>query len=170
MESTTQTASMPTVAAPVLAAVAVKLTPFWTSNAEAWFQQAEAQFALSNVILEEMRYWHVISALNSTTAIRVSPLLPTLPSRYSYMELKNLLISTYGLSDDQCARQFLSMTELGDRQPSELMDEMLCLHGTEELNFTIRFPFKRVLPQPVRHTLSAFLSIDLRQWAHEADR
>lgn len=87
-----------------------------------------------------------------------------LPSRYSYMELKNLLISTYGLSDDQCARLFLS------REPRELMDEMLHLHRTEKPNFTIRFTFKQVLPQPVHNALLAFPSTDLRQFAWEADR
>lgn len=34
----------------------------------------------------------------------------------------------------------------------------------------IRFSFNRVLPQPVCHALSAFPSIDLRQWTCEADR
>lgn len=50
------------------------------------------------------------------------------------------------------------------------MAEMIALHDPEEPNFILRFAFKRLLPQPIRHALSAYPSIDLRAWAHEADR
>lgn len=49
------------------------------------------------------------------------------------------------------------------------MDEMLCLHTSEEPNIVLPFVFKRLLPAPVRHALSTFPSINLRQWAKEAD-
>ena len=35
-------------------AIAVKLPDFWTTNPEIWFHQAEAQFALRHVVLEEI--------------------------------------------------------------------------------------------------------------------
>lgn len=121
--------------------------------------------------LEETCYWLVVSTLDAPTSIRVAPpLLPKLPSCHSYTELKALLLDTYGQSDDQWARIFLGMTDLGDRLPSEVMDEMLCLHGPEELNFVLRFAFKWLLPQPIRHALSTVPSSDLRAWAQEADR
>lgn len=148
----------------------MKLPAFWNANPVAWFAQAEAQFSLRNIHAEETRYWYVISALDSSTSIRVTPLLPTLPSRHSYTELKSLLLTTFGQSDDQRARLFLGIIEIGDRQPSEVMDEMIRLHGPEEPNFILRFAFKRLLPQPVRHALSAYPSIDLRAWAREAYR
>lgn len=70
MDSETQTTlSDPTgPTTPILSAVSVKLPPLWTSNAKAWFEQAEAQFVLRNIFLEETRYFHVISALDAATA------------------------------------------------------------------------------------------------------
>lgn len=115
---------------------------------KAWFEQAEAQFALRNIILEETRYFYVIGALG--TAVCLSLLLPVLPSCYNYTKLKNLQIQTYGLSDDEQACIFLNICELGDHCPSQVMDEILCLHSSEDPNFMLLFAFKQLLPAPVR--------------------
>lgn len=116
MESATQTATPDLQAiTPILSAVSLKLPPFWTNNAEAWFEQAKAQFVLHNIIHKEIRYFYAISALDAATAVRVSPLLPALPSHHNYTELKNLLIETYSLSNDKTARIFLNINDLGDR-------------------------------------------------------
>lgn len=56
-----------------------------------------------------------MAAPDSSTSIRVSPLLPSRPLRNSYADLKNLLLKTFGHSKDQQARQFLAITELRDR-------------------------------------------------------
>lgn len=81
MVSVTQTAT-PDLSGqpPVLSTDSVKLPPFWTTNTEAWVEQAEAQFVLRNIIHKESRYFYVISALNAATAVRVLPLLSTLSS------------------------------------------------------------------------------------------
>lgn len=159
MESATQTTS-PDLGrpSPVLSALSVKLPPFWTTNALAWFEQAEAQFVLCNIIHEETRYLYVISTLDAATAVRVSPLFPALTSQQNYPELKNLLIKIYGLSDDEWARIFWNICELG------------CCNFMALRSFILRFAFKHLLPAPVSHALSAFPYISLRQWAKEADQ
>lgn len=116
--------------------------------------------------LEKTRYWHVISALDSSTSVWVAPLLPSLLSCHSYTELKAMLLDMYGQSDDQRARIF---TDLSNRLPPEAMDKMLHLHGTEEPNFILRFTFKVLLLQPVRHALSTFPAISLHAWACKVD-
>lgn len=70
----------------------------------------------------------------------------------------------------QATRAFNNITKLGDRKPSEVMDQMLLLHGREPPTFLLRYAFKKLLPPPVRHTLSAFPSDKPRTWAKEADR
>lgn len=104
---------------------------------------------MQNVQLDETWYYHVENGLDSTTSIHIAPSLPTLPSQHSYTALKRLLLKTHSFSDDQRAHTFLNITELDDRQPSKLMDEILWLQSTEQLNFLLRFAFKCSLPQPV---------------------
>lgn len=78
------------------------LPPLWAANAQACFAQAEVQFMLRNIILEEMRSWHVVvSALDSLIFISISPLLPTLSSRHFYTKFKDVFLMTYGMSDDK---------------------------------------------------------------------
>lgn len=118
-------------------AVAVKLPILWISNLNAWFQQAEAQFVLHNMTTSETRYFYVVSVLDAPTAVRVAPFLLKLRTPNGYTELKTLLLDTFGLSDDERARSFSSITDLGDRHPSEVMDRMLLLLGWEEPNFLL---------------------------------
>lgn len=75
--------------------------------------------------------------------------------------------STFSQSNDQWARLFLGITEIGDRLPSEIMDKMISLHRSEEPNFILDFSLKHLLPHPVQHTLSAYPSIDLHARACE---
>lgn len=100
---------------PALAAVTIKIPTFWTVNPEAWFQHAEAQFALRNVTSSEMRYFYVVSSLDAPTAIRVAPFLSNFCTPHDYMELKTLFLETFGLSDDERLCSFTSITELGNR-------------------------------------------------------
>lgn len=51
---------------------------------------AEVLFELKNIRLKETRYWHVVSALDSSPSIHVEPLLPSLPSRNSYTEQRTV--------------------------------------------------------------------------------
>lgn len=51
--------------------------------------------------------------------------------------------------------QFQSTMEMGNSQPSEVLDQMLKLHGTKEPNFLVRFAFRKMLPPPTRPALTA---------------
>lgn len=82
-------------------------------------------FSLRSICLEETCYFYVIAALDDTTSIRVAPLLPTLLSQHNYSDLKCMLLKTFGKSLDQRACQNLSISELRDCLPSEVMDTML---------------------------------------------
>lgn len=64
------TMASPSAPAPALTAVTVKLPSFWTLNLEAWFQHPEAQCTLRSVTSSETRYFHVVSALDTPTAVR----------------------------------------------------------------------------------------------------
>ena len=49
-------------------AVALKLLPFWISQPQVWFQQAEAQFALWNITADDTKYFYVVATLDQETA------------------------------------------------------------------------------------------------------
>lgn len=51
------------------------------------------------------------------------------------------------------ACRLLSITDLSDRTPSEVIDDMLKSQRLDEPNFLLPFLFKRLLPAPVWHSL-----------------
>ncbi|GFR99922.1 Gag pol protein [Elysia marginata] len=59
----------------------------------AWFAQAEAQFALRNIIQDETKYYHVVAALDTTTANRALSVLTSHSSTDKYNAIKSFLTS-----------------------------------------------------------------------------
>ncbi|GFS05633.1 Gag pol protein, partial [Elysia marginata] len=112
--------------------IALKLPTFWVSSPLAWFAQAEAQFALRNISQDETKYYHVVAALDTTTANRALSVLTSPPSTDKYNAIKSFLTSAYGLTDGERATALLNMRGLGDSKPSELMDNMLSLLGQHQ--------------------------------------
>ena len=149
---------------------ALKLPDFWEQNANAWFAQAEAQFAIRDITGDAMKFYHVVAALSSSTAGRVVSLLEHPPQRNKYGALKAHLLETFGLSESDRARELLSLPGLGDRKPSELMDHMLALLGDHNPCFLFRELFLQQLPDQVRLALANSTITNFRQLAREADK
>ena len=61
--------------------VALKLPPFWPEQPTRpmWFAQTEAQFAIKNISVELTKFYHVVAALDGSTAQRVSDILEIPP-------------------------------------------------------------------------------------------
>ena len=114
-----------------VSAVSIKLPTFWTAGPEAWFAQTEAQFALRKITQDETKYYHVVAALDNSTATRALSILTNPPDDNKYNTLKTFLLSAYGLSDTERASALFKLQGLGDRKPSELMDSMLGLLGVQ---------------------------------------
>lgn len=150
-------------------AVAVKLPDFWVSNPAAWFAQAEAQFGLRTITGDQTKFWYVVSALDTDTATRITCFLDHPPSTEKYPAIKRLLLATFELKEEERAERLLAM-ELGQRKPSEVMDEMLRLSGTHQPCFLVRHLFMRLLPSSVRQSIAASYIDDMRELAQEADR
>ena len=135
-------------------AVSVKLPTFWTTSPTAWFAQAEAQFAIRGVTQDDTKYYHVVAALDTSTATRTVSLLSSPPTTDKYSAIKTFLISAYDLSDSERASALFNLPGLGDSKPSELMDSMLSLLGTHTPCFLFRHLFLQQLPDYVRAPLA----------------
>lgn len=154
-------------------AASVKLPEFWQHDPEPWFQHIEAQFRLRGVSADETKYFHVVAALDAQTTRRVMAVLREPPTNDKYGTLKTLLLRLYQLSDAERADRLLSLNGLGDSKPSELMENMLALLGSEDASFLFIQLFLRQLPAPVRTALATSSLIakkDYRGLAEEADR
>jgi len=107
--------------------VSFKLPPFWTSQPQVWFQQAEAQFIIRKITKDEIKYSHIVAALDQDTAGRLLDLLRDPLNEHKYDAIKTRLTKTFGLTHRVRDNRLFQMGDLGDRPPSTLMDEMLAL-------------------------------------------
>ena len=148
----------------------LKLPDFWEQNASAWFAQAEAQFAIRDITVDDIKFYHVVASLTSATAGRVVSLLERPPTKNKYAALKAHLLDTFGLCESERARQLLSLPGLGDSKPSALMDHMLALLGDHQPCFIFKEIFLQQLPEQVRLALANSTITDFRQLAREADK
>jgi hypothetical protein len=134
-------------------AVQLKLPTFWPTQASTWFIQAEAQFQLRNISADETKYYHVIASFDQETAARLSDLLETPPEADKYKNIKKRILEIFSLSDNERATRLLHMSGLGDRKPSQLMEEMLHLHGNRPICYLFKAIFLQQLPTTVRAQL-----------------
>ena len=149
--------------------VSLELPPFWPEQPTIWFAQTEAQFVIRNINVELTKFYHVVAALDGTTAQRVSDILEIPPRENPYSILKKRLTNAFALSDRERAAQILELNDLGDRKPSALMDHLLGLVGDRSSEFLVREVFLRSLPDKISIVVAASTS-GLRDLALEADR
>jgi hypothetical protein len=111
-----------------LAAVAVKLPPFWVDNAEVWFLQAEAQFTIAGITSERTAFYHVLTALPQHVIVSVLDVVRSAATATApFTDLKTRLLGGYTQTKWSCMFQLIHHPGLGDQRPSQLMDKMLAL-------------------------------------------
>ncbi len=140
-------------------AISLKLPTFWTSQPEVSFAQTEAQFALRGAT----------AALDQDTAMRLIDLIGHPPTSDKYKTLKDGLISTFGLTEQERASRLLHFRPLDDSKPSALMDEMLALLGNHTPCPLFDQLFLERLPEDIRIQLVDAKVEDPRELARGAD-
>ena len=108
----------------VLAAVAVRLPPFWPANPRVWFVQVEAQFSRRGITTSRTKYEEIVCALPKEHATKIQDLLLDPPEEEPQKKLKQQLTARIADSEHQKLRQLLTAEELGDRKPSQLLQKM----------------------------------------------
>ena len=87
-------------------AVGLKLPVFWADHPRVWLQQAEAQFALRHITLDDTKYHYIVAALDQTTALRLIDILEAPPQANKYRLYENWktrLTDIFGLSRDSAS-------------------------------------------------------------------
>ncbi|XP_038060484.1 uncharacterized protein LOC119731383 [Patiria miniata] len=155
-----------------VAAVSLKLPPFWPNDPTLWFAQVEAQFLTRNITTQATRFAYVIASLQPEIAQEVRDLLITPPTTDQYDRLKSELIRRTSLSEQKRLHQLLISEELGDRKPSQLLRRMRQLLGDSSLEDKI---LKQLFLQRLSTSTQSILasmadSVGIEQLADLADK
>ncbi|XP_063963928.1 uncharacterized protein LOC135156193 [Lytechinus pictus] len=167
-----QQSANPAAAVSHVAAVALKLPPYWPNDPAVWFAQVQAQFMTRGITSEETQFAYIVSALQPEIAQEVRDILMNPPKDTPYSHLKAELIRRTSVSEQKRLHQLLTQEELGDRKPSQLLRRMEQLLGSDHLDETI---FKQLFLQRLPHHVQTILAssrddMKVTQLADLADR
>lgn len=132
----------------------VKLPPFWPAQPDLWFQQVEAQFAINNIRRDASKYYTVIAAVESRVLTHISDVIRDPPATNKYTALKNRIIEQFADSEAKKIKKLLSEIQLGDKRPSQLLNEMRELAGDTVKDEFMKSLFIQLMPSTVRPVLS----------------
>lgn len=134
--------------------VAVKPPPFWKTDPKIWFLQLEAQFELANITIDSTKFNYVVSAVDTEILTQVTDILTNPPASGRYLAIKERLINIYSDSSEQRLRRLLAGLELGDKRPSQLLNEMTSLGGTTVPKELLKTLWMQRLPTHIQSVLT----------------
>ncbi|GFR29139.1 peptidase A2 domain-containing protein [Trichonephila clavata] len=101
----------------------IKIPPFWIDRPEIWFYQVEAQFQISRISLEKIKFKYLVSQLEPKYVENIWDIVNS-KSDTKYTDSKNRLLSLYKESRNLRIKGLLTGIELGDMKPSQLLQKL----------------------------------------------
>ncbi len=110
------------------AAAVICLPEFHADSPQAWFDCLDSTFATANITQSITKFHWAMSKLPFSLIATVRPLArdPTAVSD-PYKELKELLLRSYSLSEEQMTNKWQDYPMCGDTRPSVLWDNLTAL-------------------------------------------
>uniref|UniRef100_A0A183AFT8 C3H1-type domain-containing protein n=1 Tax=Echinostoma caproni TaxID=27848 RepID=A0A183AFT8_9TREM len=97
------------------------LPPFWRTDPPLWFASAEAQFLIHRVDAQEIRFAHVVSALQPDVTKELRELILTPPSDRPYETIKERLCSMTDSLREQHIQLQVADEQLGADKPTDFL-------------------------------------------------
>ncbi len=147
-------------AAATAAAAAVRLPDFHADSPQCWFDNLDSQFATANITQSITKFHWGVAKLPFSLTPTIRPLMrdPTAVAD-PYKKLKELLLESYGMTDEQRTNNWLDYPMCGsETRPSVLWDNLTALQPAS-LNEAQVALFIRKLP---RH-ISAMINTSTRR-------
>ena len=79
-----------------IAAVALKLPPFWSADPQVWFAQVESQFFTRKITNQDTKFLHIVASLPPEVAVDIRDLIINKPPDHAYDALKTTQPRTQG--------------------------------------------------------------------------
>lgn len=133
----------------------VKLSPFLEADPELWFVITEAHFTARQITSDKTKYFHTVSHLPGSIAMRVKDVIIAPYENGNYDKLKKELIAIFSESATEKFERLISNEPLGDMKPSQALHKIKALAaGSVQDDFVKKLWLKR-LPNTTRTVLAA---------------
>lgn len=132
----------------------LKIPPFWVERPELWFAQIEAQFTLSRITSDAVKFHYLVGHVEGKILQYVSEAITNPPQNNKYAHLKARLTECYAESGQAKIQKLLSDVQLGDRKPSQLLARQRELAGTTVGEEFLKTLWLRQLPATVQAILA----------------
>jgi hypothetical protein len=166
--------SIPEGAKALIAAVSkVDLPAFWDADPVLWFRQCESAFRRAGTVSSGVKFDHVVGKLPNAVSLSCRSLLLSInfEDKDAYERLKEHLCKNYSKSKWQQGYSLLDHPGLGDRRPSQLLQDMRALLPDKEVEGVLfQCLFLKRLPTPMSDAVMAAGLENIEDMAAMADR
>lgn len=139
----------------ISAVAEVKLSPFLEADPELWFVITEAHFTARQITADKTKYFHTVSHLPSSVAMRIKDVIMAPYENGNYEKLKKELIAIFSESATEKFERLISNEPFGDMKPSQALHKIKGFAaGSVQDDFVKKLWMKR-LPQTTRTVLAA---------------
>lgn len=144
--------------------------PLWREMPSHWFNVVEATFSLNRITSDETKFRHILSNLDPGIIPFVADLIADPPSHNRYDTIKSGIINAFDKSKEAKLRKLLRGQELGEDEPSHLLQRLRNLADNDCTDTIIRSLFLEQLPESARSILVVSPEGNLDTLAMQADR
>lgn len=155
----------PTTSVSGIAHFSVKAPAFYRKSPETWFRQLESQFHLAGITSSTTQFHHALAALPEDVACDA-------PITTDYAVLKAAVLESLRANKHQLIEDALAAVELGDKRPSQLVNDIkrrFADVGLKVDDAIVKSRLLTALPQPIRAALVGHERVALDTFAQIAD-